>query len=116
MQVDRARKDIVKDPPDGRARVMLREHFPTPAAVATASLGELQHLATQTQSIGVKDTARLRGLLFEQKQLIKELHLILEHLEQLETEFTQVIETCREGQILTSIPGIGPCPQPLSLP
>ena len=103
----------------------LREHFPTPAAVATASLSELKavrigkfpsdakllelhHLATQ--SIGVKDTARLRGLLFEQKQLIKELQLILEHLEQLETEITQVIEACRDGKILSSLPGIGAVP------
>lgn len=103
----------------------LREHFPTPAAVATANLSELkavrighfpsdakllelQHLASQ--SIGVKDTARQHGLLFEQKQLIKELQLILEHLEQLEAEITHVIEACREGQILTSIPGIGAVP------
>lgn len=103
----------------------LREHFPTPAAVATASLSELKatrigHFPSDTkllelqriasQSIGVKDTARLSGLLFEQKQLIKELQLILEHLEQLEAEITQVIEACREGQILTSIPGIGAVP------
>lgn len=103
----------------------LREHFPTPAVVATASLSELkavrlgkcpsdakllelQHLATQR--IGVKDTARLRGLLFEQQQLIKERQLILEHLEHRETEMTQVIEACREGNILTSMPGIGAVP------
>ena len=44
----------------------------------------------------------------EQKQLIRELHLIAEHLAQLETEITLVVEGCREGKILTSIPGIGP--------
>ncbi len=44
----------------------------------------------------------------EQKQLIRELHVIAEHLAQLETEITLVVEGCREGKILTSIPGIGP--------
>jgi Transposase IS116/IS110/IS902 family len=43
----------------------------------------------------------------EQKQLIRELRLIAEHLAQLETEIAQVVEGSREGKILTSIPGIG---------
>jgi Transposase IS116/IS110/IS902 family len=73
-----------------------------------AKLLKLRDLADK--SIGVKDTALLRGLTFEQKQLIKELRVIQEHLEELETEMTQVIQQCREGKILTSIPGIGAVP------
>lgn len=46
--------------------------------------------------------------MFEQKQLIAELHLLGEHLEQLETEIVQVVERSREGKILISVPGIGP--------
>lgn len=44
----------------------------------------------------------------EQKQLIRELNVIAEHLGQFETEMAQVVANCREGAILTSIPGIGP--------
>jgi transposase len=103
----------------------IRERFPTPAAVARAStselsvlrkdrypsptqLTELQQLAQQ--SIGTKDAARVRGLVFEQKQLIEELSLIHTHVEQLETEITQIVEQSREGKILTSIPGVGTIP------
>ncbi len=102
----------------------LRSHFPTPAdlagatfwelrvargrtcSVSDAKLQELQRLAAQ--SIGTKDPARVRGLVVEQKQLIRELNLLAEHLTQLETEIAQVVENSREGKILTSIPGIGP--------
>lgn len=101
----------------------LRETFPTPSAIATASLtalrevrkrnypseaqlSQLQQLAVQ--SIGTKDPARLRGLILEQSLLIKELRLIQDHLEQLESEIGQIVEQSREGQILTSIPPIGP--------
>lgn len=73
-----------------------------------AKLLALQRLASQ--SIGVKDAIRQRSLIFEQEQLIQELRLIQHHLEQLEAEIYQIIEHCREGQILTSIPGIGPIP------
>jgi transposase len=101
----------------------LRERFPTPADLAVASfwelraargrtcsvsdakLQELQRLAAQ--SIGTKDSARIRSLVIEQKQLIRELHVIAEHLAQLETEIAQVVEGSREGKILISIPGIG---------
>ena len=102
----------------------LRSCFPTPAALAEASFWELREVRGRTcsvsdaklvelqrlagQSIGTKDPARVRGLVFEQKQLIAELKLIAEHLEQLETEMVQIVEHCREGKILTSIPGIGP--------
>jgi transposase len=102
----------------------LRSCFPTPAQLAQASFAELrqargrtcsvsdakllelQRLATQ--SIGVRDPARVNGLVFEQKQLIAELHLLGDHLEQLETEIVQIVERSREGKILTSVPGIGP--------
>src|SRR5260221_12633482 len=74
----------------------LREKFPTPQAVATASLGALREVRRRNrpseadllllqqlaaESIGTKDHARQRGLLLEQDLLIKELRLIQEHLE-----------------------------------
>jgi len=113
---------VLKDP-NAPTALALREKFPTPHAVATASftalqevkvnhrpfdgkLVELQRLAAQ--SIGVKDVTRQRSLLLEQGLLIKELRLIQEHLEQLETEICTIVAHCREGQILTSIPPIGP--------
>jgi hypothetical protein len=110
--------------PNGQTALVFRERFPPPAALETVSLSalqeargktkvlsnaklvELQRLATT--SIGTKDTARLRGLLFEQQQLIDEFKLISKHLEALEAEMRQVVNLSREGQILTSIPGIGP--------
>lgn len=101
----------------------LRSRFPTPAHLALASFAQLREARGRTcsvsdaklielqrlaaQSIGIKDPARVNGLVFEQKQLIAELHLLGEHLEQLEQEIVQVVENSREGQILTSIPGIG---------
>jgi transposase len=110
--------------PNGPTALVFRERFPTPAALATASLSALQEARGKTrmlsdakllelqrladQSIGTKDLARLRGLAFEQQQLIEEYHLIVAHLEALEAEMMHVVEHCREGQILTSIPGIGP--------
>jgi transposase len=101
----------------------LREKFPTPHAVAAASLialrevrqrnhpsetelVELQSLAAQ--SIGTKNLARQRSLLLEQDLLIKELRLIQNHLERLEAEICQIVEQCREGKILLSIPPISP--------
>jgi transposase len=101
----------------------LREKFPTPHAVATASpvalrevrrsscpseaqLVLLQQLAAQ--SIGTKDVARQRALVLEQGLLIKELRLIQEHSERLDLEVAQIVEHSREGQILLSIPPICP--------
>jgi transposase len=52
--------------------------------------------------------ARLRGLRMEQQQLIAELQLIRQHVEELDAEMRQVMTHCRQGQILTSLPGIGP--------
>lgn len=102
----------------------LRARFPIPALLAQASFDDLREARGRTcsvsdaklrelrrlaaQSIGIKDPARVNGLVFEQKQLIAELKLLGEHLEQLEQEIVQVVERSREGKILTSIPGIGP--------
>jgi transposase len=100
-----------------------RAAFPTPHAIAIASLNdlravrqrtfpsdaqllELQRLADRT--IGVTDLDRQRGLVLEQGLLIKELQLIQEHLENLQTTITDIVQNCREGQILLSIPPIGP--------
>lgn len=74
--------------------------------MSDAKLQELQRLAAE--SIGTKAPARVRGLVLEQNQLIRELQLIVEHLAQLETEIASVVESSREGKILLSIPGIGP--------
>lgn len=109
--------------PNSPTALALRKSFPTPTAIATASLSALQEVRGKTrllsdekllelqqlaeQSIGTKDAARLRGLVFEQKQLIRELQLIQEHLDELELEMAQILEHSREGRILTSIPGIG---------
>lgn len=114
---------VVKDP-NALVALALREQFPTPHALATASLTTLQQLRggarslsdakllelqrLAAHSIGVKDLARQRGLVLEQTQLIKELRLLREHAEQLETEIASIVEQAREGQILLSFPGIGP--------
>lgn len=101
----------------------LRSQFPTPALLAQASLAELRLARGKTcsvsdaklsalqrlaaQSIGIKDPARVNALVVEQNQLIAELRLLGTHLEQLEQQIVQIVEQSREGQILTSIPGIG---------
>ena len=101
----------------------LREKFPTPQAIATASPIALREVrrrnhpseaqliqlqACAAQSIGTKNVARQRGLVLEQSLLIKELRLIQEHLERLDTEICQIVEHSREGQILLSIPPVSP--------
>jgi hypothetical protein len=112
---------ICKDP-NSPSALALRAAFPTPSALAMASmtalkaarhykspsdarLRELQGLGAR--SIGTHDLARLRGLTVEQSQLIAELHLLDQHIQELDAEIAQVIATTREGRILTSIPGIG---------
>jgi len=50
---------------------------------------------------------RLRGLKVEQELLIKELRLVQQHLERLDMEIADIVKTCREGQIVRSIPAIG---------
>jgi transposase len=113
----------IKDP-NGHLALKLREQYPTPQAIATAPLAALTALRTRgglpssaqlvelqrlaCQSIGTKDLIRQRGLALEQSQLIRELRLFQEHVQQLDTEILAVVAHAREGQILTSIPGIGP--------
>src|SRR5262249_33648236 len=115
--------DVFKDP-NGPTALALRAQFPTPQAVATApfamlrhgkrgrpsnaQLVELQRLASQ--SIGIKDLVRQRGLVLQQRQLIAEVPLLQEHLQELETEIRAVVTHAREGRILTAIPGIGLIP------
>ena len=103
--------------------LLFREQFPTPQAIATASLIEMRALRTTSfpsdaqllqlqrlagETIGIKDVDRQHGLVFEQGLLIKELCLIQEHLLLLQTTATDIVTNCREGQILLSIPSIGP--------
>lgn len=113
---------VCKDP-NALAALALRERFPTPQALATATLAELQAvregrhpsnadlLALQrlaADTIGTKDLVRQRGLVLEQTQLIRELRLLRQHIDQLEAEIGTIVQEAREGQILLSIPGIGP--------
>lgn len=112
---------VIRDP-NAPMALAIREHFPTPQAVATATLSalaerrtrnlpsnaqltELQRLAGQ--SVGIKDVVRQRSLLFEQSQLIKELRLLQEHMQQLDVVVFEVVENAREGKILLSM-GMGP--------
>jgi transposase len=111
--------------PNASSALALRAAFPTPAALATASMTawlaarqgrhpanakllELQRLAAE--SIGTKDLARIRGVTFEQTQLIAELLLIERHGVALDVELAQTLSTSREGRILTAIPGRGAMP------
>lgn len=113
---------IFRDP-NLPSALAFREKFPTPHAIATASLSalkeallktfpseaqllRLQQLASQT--IGTKEVERQRSLVLEQGLLIKELRLIQEHLAKLHEEIASIVTNCREEQILLSIPPIGP--------
>lgn len=113
---------VFKDP-NGPSALVFRETFPTPQALATASMDTLrttrmarypsdtnlvvlQQLASQ--SIGTHNLGRQRGLLLEQTQLIAELRLLQSHIERLDQEIANIIGGSREGKILTSIPPIGP--------
>lgn len=99
-----------------------REQFPTPTALATASLSALRALRSRNfpsdaqllklqqlarETIGTKDVDRQRGLLVEQALLIKELRLVQELQAFLHTEISAIVTTSREGKILLSIPPIG---------
>ncbi len=109
--------------PNREVALAFREKFPTPHEIVTASLSalrevrvryfpseanllRLQQLARET--IGITNVDRLRGLKLEQELLIKELRLLQEHVERLDTEIADIVKNCREGQILLSIPSIGP--------
>jgi len=114
--------NVLKDP-NAPIALDLREHFPTPSAIAAANPVELRKIRRRNhpseaqflqiqqlavQSIGTKDAARQHSLIIEQALLIQELRLLQNHLAQLEEEISQIVEQSREGQILTSIPPISP--------
>jgi transposase len=113
---------VFQDPTLPTALAM-REQFPTPQAIATPTLSALAELRIKhrypsntqlrwleqlaAQRSGTQDLVRQRGLLREQAQLMRELRLLQEPIQQLDTEISQLVEHSREGQILPSIPGIG---------
>ncbi len=109
--------------PNREGALAYREQFPTPHAIATASMATRQEVRTRNfpsdaqllqlqqlarETIGTKDVDRQQGLLIEQALLIKELRVIQEHLDILHTTISEVVANSREGQILLSIPPIGP--------
>lgn len=109
--------------PNLEVALAFREKFPTPHDIATASLSALQgtrvkYFPSETnllclqqlarETIGINNVDRLRGLKVEQELLIKELHLVQGHLERLDTEIADIVKNSREGQILLSMPPIGP--------
>jgi transposase len=114
---------VIFHDPNLPTALAIRERFPTPHAIATASLTTLKELRGNTrclgelklvelqrlasQSIGTKDLLRQRGLVLEQSQLIREMKVLQGHIEELEKEIKAIIEQAREGQILASM-GIGP--------
>jgi transposase len=113
---------LFKDP-NAAGALALREAFPTPHAVSTATQADLVALrvgahpstvklrqlqAVAATSIGVHDLGRQRGLVLEQRQFIRELRLLQTHSEELDAEIRSIVASSREGRILTSIPVIGP--------
>ncbi|GHO90096.1 hypothetical protein KSF_001440 [Reticulibacter mediterranei] len=85
-----------------------REKFPTPHDITTASLSALretrvQYFPSETnllrlqqlarETIGITNVDRLRGMKVEQELLIKELRLVQEHLERLDTEIADIVKT-----------------------
>jgi len=113
---------LFKDP-NAAGALALREACPTPHAIATAALVDLLalrvgHHPSETKlhqlqeaaatSIGTHDLGRQRGLVLEQRQLIRELRLLQAHIAELDAEIGGIVATAREGRILTSIPVIGP--------
>ena len=113
--------EVFRDP-NAPMALAYREHYPTPHALATASFDALARIRTRnrpsnvqlvqlqelaSQSIGTHDVDRQRSLVLEQDQLIRELRLMQAHIQQLDSEISTIMAHCREGQIVTSIPGIG---------
>jgi transposase len=113
---------IFKDP-NAAGALAVRAAFPTPYAVAMAATADLLALRVghhpseaklrQVQtvaatSIGTHDLGRQRGLVLEQRQLIRELRLLQTHIAELDAEIGTIVAASREGRILTSIPVIGP--------
>jgi transposase len=75
-------------------------------AIPATTLRRLREYAAV--SIGSHDPKRVEALVFEQTQLIAELRLLQDHLERLEARMGEIVEGSREGQILLSIPPVGP--------
>lgn len=107
---------------NGVGALAVRARFPTPAMIVAASMDDLRSVRVGSypsesnlskirevarDSIGLRDPLRLRALTCEQDQLIGEYRLAEIHLAQLDAFILPTINSSREGQILTSIPGIG---------
>lgn len=114
--------EIYKDP-NGPSALALRDAYPTPAVIAQMPVEALQSTRIYTrpgnaafvrlkelavQSIGNKDTERQMSLILEQHQLIRELRMVTEHIEELDTHIEELVPTTREGQILMSLPSVSP--------
>jgi transposase len=108
--------------PNSETALRYREQFSTCHAFATASMASLTTLRSKAfpsqtklqklrelaaNSIGVQDANRKHGLVFEQRQLIRELKLIYANLKEIDKEVATILQDSREGQILLSIPGMG---------
>jgi transposase len=113
---------IFRDP-NREVALAFREKFPTPHDMAMADMAALRQLRPRSfpsqaqllklqqlarETIGIKDRHRQQGLLIDQALLIKELRMVQEHLEILGTTITEIVTSTREGQILLSIPPMGP--------
>lgn len=112
---------IFKDPNSPTA-LNLRTKFPTAAAIATATLDELREIRQRQlpapeqlarlpelarATIGTRNAARLHSLQIEQRMLIAELRLLHTHTEELDATISSIVASSREGQILTSLVGVG---------
>jgi transposase len=112
---------VFKDP-NGTTALRVRLQFPTPHALALASLHDIHHVRIRTypsnaqvmklqqlaaQSIGTNDVVRQRSLVLEQTQLIKELALMQSHIAVLDEEIGAIMTTSRDGRIVMSVPGWG---------
>jgi transposase len=101
----------------------LRERYPTPESVVSATLEELcasrvsnhpgrtklaQLQEVAAHSIGTKDFYRRGSLLIEQRQLIEQLRATRKDIAELETAIERIVGGSRVGMILCSIPGVGP--------
>jgi transposase len=106
----------------GQSALNIREALGTPTNIAKADISTLQDLRSHTTpgndvlkqlqevaatSIGNTDTARVEGLLIEQKQLIQEYRLIEQHKAFLDKSIQKILLESREGQMILSIPSIG---------
>ncbi len=113
---------IMKNP-NSQTALNVREKYATAADVASATIDDLLacrvsyrlvdiHMealrALAVSSIGTRDPGRLRSLTMQQRQMIAELRLLTTHIAEIEQEIIATLETSREGQILTSLPVIGP--------